>query len=176
MDSKPTPPKKPINVFFAFVQKHTEEIKKQNPEAKQKDIMSLAGKLFEKRTEAQKKKDEDEQKAKINQYTIELEEYENKYGKIEKKPRKSKKAKKGEESGDENPKKHLSKVKKSGSRSQSEDKDSKKIVKVAKTGKSAKETEEVKEGKAKPKKEATVVAKDTGKNDMKKVVPKVGKK
>ena len=91
---QPLPPKRPLSAFFLYKEAHFAQTKKDNPDAKVTDITKIIAKNWGQVDATEKAKFEKKNlEAKAN-YEKEMKEFEEKYGKVEKKKRKSKGTKK----------------------------------------------------------------------------------
>lgn len=93
MSQKPQPPKKPLNGYFRYQEEQMEIVKKANPKASHKELMSIIGQLYNKLSEDKKKPYTDRYEKERKEYQAQVEAYEKKHGKIQKKEKVSIKGK-----------------------------------------------------------------------------------
>ncbi|EGR30621.1 nonhistone chromosomal protein lg, putative, partial [Ichthyophthirius multifiliis] len=78
----PLPPKRPLSSFFLFKQENHEKVKKQHPNARITQLISMMAEQWKKASIQEKQKYEGQYAEAKAKYEQELIEYQNKYGKI----------------------------------------------------------------------------------------------
>eukprot|EP01016_Furgasonia_blochmanni_P001545 TRINITY_DN105_c0_g1_i4.p1 TRINITY_DN105_c0_g1~~TRINITY_DN105_c0_g1_i4.p1 ORF type:complete len:175 (-),score=66.53 TRINITY_DN105_c0_g1_i4:438-962(-) len=103
--NKPAPPKRPLTGFFLYKRDVYEEVKKANPTAKMTDLTKIISEQWKKVDADTHKKYEKMAESEKEKHAKLLKDYEDQYGKVERKRKSKKKAAESDSESEDEPKK-----------------------------------------------------------------------